>query len=363
VNADSGTDDAAGLDGVSTVLAARLRELGASVEVLSAAPAAGHIVHGVLRGSGSTKILMMIHFDTVFPRGEATRRPFKIEGSKARGPGVADAKGGVALVLHALRIARERGFSRYATLEVLFNPDEEKGSLGSRELIRKLSAAQDYVLSYEPANGERVVVATNGIALVELSVKGRAAHAAQPEKGRNAAVELAHQVVQLGALGDASKGTTVTWTLLRAGERTNVVPDAATATADMRLSDHAELARVEADAKRISQQRLIPETEVSVEVHDKRPPFSRNPATERLAGLAAGAYAELGKTLEPVAMPFGTDAGYAYRRGDAKPAVLEGLGIIGDGLHSPEEWADLASVPARLYLTLRLLELLGPGAR
>jgi glutamate carboxypeptidase len=97
---------------------------------------------------------------------------------------------------------------------------------------------------------------------------------------------------------------------------------------------------------------------VTVTVESRRPPFSRNPQSERLAALAGRVYQELGKSLEPVAMRYGTDAGFAYHPGSTKPAVLEGLGIVGGGLHSPDEWADLNSVAPRLYLTVRMLELL-----
>ena len=94
-------------------------------------------------------------------------------------------------------------------------------------------------------------------------------------------------------------------------------------------------------------------------VDPRRPPLARNPASEALALLARQIYAGLERPLEAVAVRYGTDAGIAFQPGSAKPAVLEGLGIVGDGLHSPDEWADLSSVPARLYLTVRLLEELG----
>jgi glutamate carboxypeptidase len=357
VNIDSGTDDASGLSRVSDILAQRLKKLGAAVEILPAPPAAGKMVHGTFQGTGSKKIMLMVHFDTVFGKGEAARRPFMVKGSRALGPGVADAKGGAAIILHALEIARRRGFKDYKTLTVLFNSDEEKSSLGSRAMIGKLSAQQDYVLSYEPPDAERVIVATNGIAYVHLNVKGRASHAgAAPEKGRNAAVELSGQIIQLKDLGDAAKGTTVNWTVLQSGTRVNVIPDKAGATADMRLSDLSELQRVQDDADKIIQRKFISDTEVTVSVESRRPPFSRNPQSDRLAALTARVYRELGKSLEPVAMRYGTDAGFAYHPGSAKPAVLEGLGIVGGGLHSPDKWADLDSVAPRLYLTVRMLE-------
>ncbi|KMY65217.1 glutamate carboxypeptidase, partial [Desulfocarbo indianensis] len=125
VNIDTGTDDANGLAKVEAILAQRLKDLGASVEVVAAPPAAGKAVIGKLQGTGTQNIMLMIHYDTVFGVGEAAKRPFKIAGNKATGPGVADAKGGALMILYALEIARERSFKDYKTLTVLFNPDEE----------------------------------------------------------------------------------------------------------------------------------------------------------------------------------------------------------------------------------------------
>lgn len=362
VNIDTGTDDANGLAKVEAILAQRLKDLGASVEVVAAPPAAGKAVIGKLQGTGTQNIMLMIHYDTVFGVGEAAKRPFKIAGNKATGPGVADAKGGALMILYALEIAREHSFKDYKTLTVLFNPDEEKSSLGSRSLITKLSADQDYVLVYEPPEADVVTVATNGIAYVHLDVKGRASHAGSaPEAGRNAALELSNQIVQLKDLGDPAKGTTVNWTVVRSGDRVNIIPEAASATADMRMADVAEVQRVQVDADKIIQKKLIADTEVKVKVENRRPPFSRNADSDRLAAAADGIYKELGKSIKPVAMRYGTDAGFAYHPNTGKPVVLDGMGIVGDRLHSSDEWADLDSVVPRLYLTVRMMEVMGKG--
>lgn len=255
VNQDSGTDDAKGLGQVEAFLAKRLETLGAKVEIAPAPPAAGKLVIGRFRGSGRRNIMLMVHYDTVFGVGEAAKRPFRMTDGKAYGPGVADAKGGALVILNAVDLAHRRGWKDYATLTVFFNPDEEKSSLGSRAAIRATAAEQDYVLSYEPPDADRVIVAANGIGYVHLAVKGLASHAGSaPEKGRNSAMELAYQLLQLKDLGDSTKGTTVNWTVLHAGDRVNIIPEKATATADMRMSDVSELDRVQRDGERIVQE-------------------------------------------------------------------------------------------------------------
>jgi glutamate carboxypeptidase len=359
VNLDSGTDDGPGLAKVQDILAQRLRDLGAAVEISDAPPSAGKVILGRLEGKGGRSILLMDHYDTVFLPGDAEKRPFKIEGSRAYGPGVADAKGGVSLILHALQILKDQGFTDYKTISVLFNADEERSSIGSRDQIRRVAADYDYVLSYEPPEQDQVTVATNGIAYVHLRVKGIASHAGSaPEKGRNAAIELAHQLLQLQKLGDPQKGTTVNWTMVRAGEKINVIPDAAEAAADMRLSDVSELVRVQNDGEALVRNKLIPETEVSFIVENRRPPFSRNVPSENMAAAASRIYSEIGKDLKVGAMRFGTDAGYAWNPNNPRPAVLETMGLQGSKIHSSGEYAELDSIVPRLYLSVRMIQTL-----
>ena len=364
VNIDSGTGYEPGLAKVEAFLVKRLKSFGAKVETFDSPPAKGKTVVGTLHGHGTVNLMLMIHYDTVFEPGEARKRPFRVEGQKALGPGVADAKGGALIILYALDILKRRGLNDYQTLTVLFNPDEEKSSLGSRAIIKDFSSRQDVVLIYEPPEADQVTVATNGIAWVHLDVTGLASHAGSaPEKGHNAALELSHQILQLKDLGDTKKGTTVNWTTLQAGniEHTNIIPDQASAVADMRMSDLTELDRVQKDATRIIQNRLITGTETRLTVESRRPPFGKNPATDNLASLANQIYAELGKAIKPVAMRYGTDAGFAYNPNSDKPTVLDGMGIVGNRIHSSDEWADLDSVPSRIYLTVRMLETLSQG--
>ncbi|MBC3420535.1 M20/M25/M40 family metallo-hydrolase [Pseudomonas sp. L7] len=364
VNVDTGTGQAPGLKTVSALLVERLKALGAEVKTSPASPSAGDNIVGTFKGTGSKSFLLMVHYDTVFLPGTAAKRPFKVEGERAYGPGVADAKGGVAMILHSLKLLQDEKFKGFGTLTVLFNPDEETGSSGSKAIIAELARKHDYVFSYEPPDKDAVTVATNGINGVFLEVKGKSSHAGSaPEAGRNAAMELAHQMLQLKDLGDPAKGTTVNWTMVRAGDKRNIIPASATAEADMRYSDLSESDRVLADAQRLVQKKLIEGTEVTVRLDKGRPPLAKNAGSEQLAKTAQTLYAKIDRNIEPIAMRFGTDAGYAYVPGSEKPAVLETMGVVGAGLHADDEYIELSSIAPRLYLTVALIQQLSEAAK
>lgn len=356
VNVDTGTGQEPGLKTVSALLVERLKALGAKVETSPASPSAGDNIVGTFKGTGSKSFLLMVHYDTVFLPGTAAKRPFKVDGERAYGPGVADAKGGVAMILHSLKLLQDDKFDGFGTLTVLFNPDEETGSAGSKKIIAELARQHDYVFSYEPPDKDAVTVATNGINGVMLEVKGKSSHAGSaPEAGRNAAMELAHQMLQLKDLGDSAKGTTVNWTMVKAGDKRNIIPASASAEADMRYSDLSESDRVLADAQRLVQKKLIDDTEVTVRLEKGRPPLAKNAASEQLAKEAQTLYAKIDRKIEAIAMRFGTDAGYAYVPGSDKPAVLETMGVVGAGLHADDEYIELSSIAPRLYLTVALI--------
>ncbi|WP_278412205.1 M20/M25/M40 family metallo-hydrolase [Stutzerimonas kunmingensis] len=359
VAVDTGTGQAEGLTTVSQMLVERLQALGAEVSTSAATPSAGDNIVGTLKGSGSKDFLLMVHYDTVFAEGTAAERPFRMVEQRAYGPGVADAKGGVALILHALELLKAQQFDEYGTITVLFNPDEEMGSAGSKKIIAELARKHDYVFSYEPPDRDAVTTATNGINAVMLEVKGKSSHAGSaPEEGRNAVLELAHQLVQLKDLGDPDKGTTVSWTMIAGGQKRNIIPNKATAEADMRYSDISETQRVLADAQKIIENKLIDDTRVELRVDKGRPPLAKNPASERLAKTAQRLYGEIDQRIEPIAMRFGTDAGYAYVPDSDKPAVLETMGVVGAGLHSEDEYIELSSIAPRLYLTTVMIRAL-----
>ncbi|HSR09914.1 MAG TPA: M20/M25/M40 family metallo-hydrolase, partial [Thermodesulfobacteriota bacterium] len=222
VNIDSPSDYAPGMEKVRDFLSAKLNGLGGSVETQSPARA-GHNIVSTWKGSGKGKILLLAHSDTVFKPGTAAQRPFRTSGGKAYGPGVFDEKGGVIAGLYALKLLKDSGFNDFARITYLINCDEEIGSVSSKDLIRQLAQEHDFALCLEGGReGDAVVSWRKGSARMVVEVKGRSSHAgAAPDRGANALVELAHQILQLRALENRERGTTITFTVFKAGDKSN----------------------------------------------------------------------------------------------------------------------------------------------
>jgi len=369
VGIESGSRDREGLDAIAAVLKDRLAALGGKVELVEAGadavrlfdtpPRTGKAVVARFQGTGTRKIMLLAHMDTVYPRGTLAKRPFRIEGARAYGPGVADEKGGVAVVLHALAVLNDLGFREYGTLTVLIDGDEELSTPGARDLITRLAAQHDFVFSCEPSPAPRdeLALATSGIAAATIAVRGRAAHAGvNPEDGRNALLELAHQLLQTRDLGDASRGIKFNWTIASAGTTRNVIPDMATASADVRVRRVADFDTVEQAFRAVvAKGHLVPDTKVEATFERRRPPLEVTERSRALAKRAQAIYAELGKQLgvDESSKGAGTDAAFAALSG--KPVVLENFGLMGFGYHSPDaEYVELDSIEPRLYLLARL---------
>jgi glutamate carboxypeptidase len=318
----------------------------------------GWTVVGRFEGEGTRRILLLAHLDTVYERGSLARQAFRIDGDRAYGPGVADDKHGIALILHTLALLQAIDFRDYGTITVAINADEEVSSPGSRDLITRLGAEADVVFSCEGAGpDDRVVLATAGIGAVRLEVTGRASHAgAAPEQGRNALYELAHQILQMRDLSDPATGRKLNWTLASAGTTRNVIPERASATADVRVLRVADYAVIERAVRERIGRQLVAGTRVEATFERRRPPLEATPAARRVATHAQTIYGEIGRRLTVVdtAGGGGTDAAFAALETDAP--VLEGLGLRGFGAHSTEaEYVDLGSVEPRLYLLARLI--------
>ncbi|MCT7328610.1 M20/M25/M40 family metallo-hydrolase [Ralstonia mojiangensis] len=354
VNIDSGTGNEAGLSQMGSIVTDELRKAGAHVETVSAAPAVGNNILATWKGTGKKRILLMAHMDTVFKDGTARAKPFTIKDKRAYGPGVMDDKGGVVAGLYAMKILQQLDFKQYGQVTLLLNTNEETGSKGTRALIEREAKQHDVTLNLEPGRpADGLVVWRKGSGTAEIDIKGKAAHAGvAPESGRNAANELAHQVLQLGKLGDSAKQTTFNVTVLKAGDATNVIPDHATAYADVRVAVPEEFDRVERDLTRVSANKLIPDTEVKTSLVRGFPPMPRNAASDELAAKAQAIYGEIGRKLTLEGSGGAADS--SLSAGVGTP-TLDGFGIVGGGIHTPEEYAEVESLVPRLYLLSRMI--------
>jgi len=370
VSIESGSGDREGLDKLAALIASRLTALGGNVETIEPDPATiyrmvdtpksiGKMVHARFTGTGTKKILLIAHMDTVYLRGMLAQQPFRIDGERAYGLGIADDKQGIAVILHTLAILKTMNYHDYGQITVLINADEEVSSAGSRAMLIKLGSEHDAVFSFEGSRieSDRLALTTSGIAAVLLNVKGKASHAgAAPERGRNALYELAHQVLQTRDLSDPAIGLKMNWTIASAGTNRNVTPAVASAVADVRVLRIADYDGIEQKVRERIKNQLIPDTTVEMTFERRRPPLELTPASQALAKHAQGVYAELGLnlTIGEVAEGGGTDAAFAALK--TKAPVIERFGLRGFGAHSNDaEYVDIGSIEPRLYLATRMI--------
>lgn len=299
------------------------------------------------RWPGTPRVLLLGHLDTVWPRGTTARWPFRVDGDRATGPGCFDMKAGIVQGLEAVAALDDP-----AGVTVLLTADEELGSPGSRGLVEEAAEGAAAALVLEPSGpGGALKTARKGVALYEVTVTGRAAHAGlEPERGANALVELAHQLLALKGLGGAGGGTTVIPTLAAAGTASNVVPATARCTVDVRVPDAAEQARV--DTAMAALRPVSAGTAVRVTGGANRPPLERA-ASAGLYRTAVAVAAGLGlPPLAEVAVGGGSDGNFTAGRG---VPTLDGLGAVGSGAHAEGEHVLVPAMPERAALVAGLI--------
>ena len=363
VNIDSGTGDLQGLTKVENLVIEQLKSVTTDIKTFIAKPSAGRNILATIRGTGKGKILLLAHTDTVFKQGTATKNSFKITNGRAIGPGVMDDKGSILLGIEALKILKETNFKNFDTITFLINPDEEKGSLGSRELIKSTAKKHDVALVLEFGSPQDKVTSwRKGIGYYGLEVTGRKAHAgAEPEKGCNALIEAAHQTLQLSKLDNPQKKTTVNFTVLHTGDNArNTIPDAAKVEADVRVLESPEYDRLTKEFNRSAQNKLLACTQIKVIAERGRPPFPANPNTDALVKKAQAIYQTIGLKLGVEGSGGGTDGNYAAVVGTA---TLDALGLVGGGAHTEAEYIEIDRIAPRIYLLTKLIMDLGASIK
>jgi glutamate carboxypeptidase len=356
VNIDCGSYTRDGVNQVADFVTDALRELDAEVERVGHEPAdgghpLGDLVIGRLMGDGP-RVLLIGHMDTVFDAGTAAERPYRSLDGRATGPGVTDMKAGLLAGLHAIAALHEAGVRPAITF--VANPDEEIGSPFSTPVIRALAPEHDAVLVLEcaRANGD-IVSARKGIADYVVSIAGRAAHAGvEPEKGRSAILEAAHQVLALHALNGRWPTVTVNAGVIRGGTRPNVVPERCELEVDLRAATVEEFDAAAAEVERLAGAPAVEGVSVSVRRTAGHPPMEKTDASARLVALAVGIAGELGFALRDAATGGASDANTTAALGIP---TIDGMGPVGGDDHSVDEWLDLSSVVPRTALLAALI--------
>lgn len=323
------------------VAAMGARHLGSGPEFL--------VIDGVthLRWSfGTPKVLLLGHHDTVWPMGSLATHPWSVVDGVARGPGVFDMKAGLVQTFHALA-----GLGSLDGVTLLVTGDEEVGSITSSRLIQDTARGPAAAFVMEAsADGGALKTVRKGTSLYTVNVHGKAAHAGlEPEKGANAGIELAHQILAIAGLGAGA--TTVTPTVLSGGSTLNTVPAFASVGVDVRVAEVAEQERV--DAAMHALRPVVPGTRLDVVGGPNRPPLEASMSASLFA-LAQELAAGLGLPALTSASVGGASDGN-FTAGVGCP-TLDGLGAVGGGAHADHEHVLVAELPSRTALLRALIE-------
>lgn len=299
-------------------------------------------------GDGPPRVLLLGHHDTVWPMGSLETHPFSVQDGVLRGPGCFDMKTGVVMALHVAAALPDR-----SGLSILVTGDEELGSPSSRGLIEEEArgCAAAFVLEAS-ADGGAIKTRRKGVSHYRIEVTGRASHAGlEPEKGINAGIEIAHQVLAVAALADPERGTSVVPTVLSAGTTVNTVPAAAAVEVDVRVWDEEEQLRVDREVRALRP--VLTDAQVRVSGGINRPPLDAV-SSAALYGLAKELAAELGlPELTEAAVGGASDGNYTAGLG---VPTLDGLGAVGGGAHADHEHVLVEELPRRTALLAALVE-------
>jgi glutamate carboxypeptidase len=353
---DSGSYHKPGIDQVQDHFQRRLTDLGFEVERVENDEWGDDLV-ARRRGTGRGRVLLIGHADTVYPVGEAAKRPVTIEGDKLLGPGTCDMKAGILTGLYAVEALDAVGWTDYELLTVLIVSDEEIETRHSVELLRSEGAAHDVVLTLEAAraNGD-IVTARKATRWFRIDARGKAAHAGvEPEKGASATLALAHIIVESFKLNRRKPGMTLNPGRITGGANPNIVAEEASVLVDIRAWTNTELEELASALQGLVDTEWVPGVKQTMALNggSGMPAMERTPGTQRLEDLAIGIARELGFPLKGASTGGGSDVSIAVHAG---AAGLDGLGPIGGLDHSPDEYIEVSSIVPRTALLARLLQ-------
>ena len=357
VEIESPSDNKAAVDRLSDVVAAKFAALGGNVKLHPATDFGNHLQVEFAGKSGAKPVLLLGHYDTVYPLGTLSSMPCQIVGDKLTGPGVLDMKSGIALMLSAIAALKDWHGELPCPVIVLLVSDEEVGSDSSRAITESLAKKAAAVLVLEPSYGPEGAVKTarKGVGDYQIKVTGKGAHAGLDfQKGANAIEELARQIDRISRFTDLKKGITVSAGLISGGTRVNVVPAEATATIDVRVARMKDAAVIEKKMRSLRAFNRKCKVEVTGGVN--RPPMERTAGVAALYAKAAAIAHDLGWKLGEAAVGGGSDGNFTAGLGIP---TLDGLGGVGDGAHAAHEHILISELPRRAALIAGLIEVAG----
>ncbi len=356
VEIESPSDNKAAVDALSDLVAVKFSALGAKVKIHPAVDFGNHLQADFPGKSAAKPVLLLGHYDTVYPLGTLATMPCRIADDKLTGPGVLDMKSGIALMLHAIAALQHWRGQLPRPVTVLLVSDEEVGSDSSRALTESLARKASAVLVLEPSYGLEGAVKTarKGVGDYQIKVTGKAAHAGLDfNRGVNAIVELAHQIEKVAHFTDLKKGLTVSAGLVSGGTRVNVVPAEATATIDVRVARMKDAAGIDKKMRALRPFHRKCKLEITGGIN--RPPLERTAGVAALYAKAVAIARDLGWKLGEAAVGGGSDGNFTGALGIP---TLDGLGGVGDGAHAIHEHILISELPRRAALVAGLIETL-----
>ena len=359
VNIDSGSYFKAGVDRAGLTLKREFESIGMVVNVHPVADR-GDILTIYHPSAKQPDILISGHMDTVFPEGTVHERPFDIKGDYAYGPGVFDMKGSLVMLLYAMQALIEEGHPVVERILIIFNTDEEIGSVASRELIEFHASQASSVLIIEPSSVPGLINSRKGGGKFFLDIIGKSAHAgAEPEKGISAIEEAAHKILDLHGLCDIS-GVHVNVGLINGGTSINTIAPTSSLAIDLRFEENDMGLLAEREIKKICQKAILPGVELSLSGKITRPAWKNSPHNQVLENTFSEVGKELGLSLPLLYSGGGSDGNFT---GSLGIPTIDGLGPMGGNAHQESEFLFLPSIQTKGKLFVKGLKRLAVSTR
>ncbi len=356
VNIDSGSYDKAGVDQVGSILTELYQTIGYKTDIHPNETLGNNYYLTPVEAHYKPQILIVAHLDTVFPKGTVSERPFSIEGDRAYGPGVIDMKASHVLTYFALKNLIATGAKESAyNVAILLNCDEEIGSHSSRSLIEAYAKEAQYALVMEPARANGAIVSSRrGVGTYKLSIKGKASHSGiAPTEGISAIEELAEKIQALHALNDHKAGLSINVGLISGGSSVNTIAPYASAEIDVRISTEAQGIAIDQTIRKLCSTPYLPGIELKLEGGINRPPMEKSAESAQIITLIKEEGNKLGLTIDDIATGGGSDASFTASMGIP---TVDGLGPVGGGQHSAQEYLEIHTLPERTLLFANIVK-------